>query len=150
MKKFLNFAVLGIIAGSLAVVSCTQEVKTSDFESLKTEVENLKNQLKASEVDLKTQLNTLQFVLQSYKDEVTPQLAQLTEDLKADYDILAAADVILAQQLEEAKNGLQAAIDENSKDIAANKKALQSTRTPRTLPPTRRLSRMLLPSTRSW
>ena len=125
MKKFLNFAVLGIIAGSLAVVSCTQEVKTSDFESLKTEVENLKNQLKASEVDLKTQLNTLQFVLQSYKDEVTPQLAQLTEDLKADYDILAAADVILAQQLEEAKNGLQAAIDENSKDIAANKKALQ-------------------------
>lgn len=42
MKKFLNFAVLGIIAGSLAVVSCTQEVKTSDFESLKTEVENLK------------------------------------------------------------------------------------------------------------
>ena len=31
MKKFLNFAVLGIIAGSLAVVSCTQEVKTSDF-----------------------------------------------------------------------------------------------------------------------
>ena len=125
MKKFLNFAVLGIIAGSLAVVSCTQEVKTSDFENLKTEVENLKNQLKASEVDLKTQLNTLQFVLQSYKDEVTPQLAQLTEDLKADYDILAAADVILAQQLEEAKNGLQAAIDENSKDIAANKKALQ-------------------------
>lgn len=125
MKKFLNFAVLGIIAGSLAVTSCTQEVKTSDFENLKTEVENLKNQLKASEVDLKTQLNTLQFVLQSYKDEVTPQLAQLTEDLKADYDILAAADVILAQQLEEAKNGLQAAIDENSKDIAANKKALQ-------------------------
>ena len=125
MKKFLNFAVLGIIAGSLAVVSCTQEVKTSDFESLKTEVENLKNQLKASEVDLKTQLNTLQFVLQSYKDEVNPQLAQLSEDLKADYDILAAADVILAQQLEEAKNGLQAAIDENSKDIAANKKALQ-------------------------
>ena len=125
MKKFLNFAVLGIIAGSLAVVSCTQEVKTSDFESLKTEVENLKNQLKASEVDLKTQLNTLQFVLQSYKDEVNPQLAQLSEDLKADYDILAAADVILAQQLEEAQNTLQAAIDENSKDIAANKKALQ-------------------------
>ena len=125
MKKFLNFAVLGIIAGSLAVVSCTQEVKTSDFENLKTEVENLKNQLKASEVDLKTQLNTLQFVLQSYKDEVNPQLAQLSEDLKADYDILAAADVILAQQLEEAQNTLQAAIDENSKDIAANKKALQ-------------------------
>ena len=125
MKKFLNFAMLAVIAGSLAVTSCTQEVKTSDFENLKTEVENLKNQLKASEVDLKTQLNTLQFVLQSYKDEVTPQLAQLTEDLKADYDILAAADVILAQQLEEAKNGLQAAIDENSKDIAANKKALQ-------------------------
>ena len=125
MKKFLNFAMLAVIAGSLAVTSCTQEVKTSDFENLKTEVENLKNQLKASEVDLKTQLNTLQFVLQSYKDEVTPQLAQLSEDLKADYDILAKADILLGQQLEEAQNTLQAAIDENSKDIAANKKALQ-------------------------
>ena len=114
------------LAVSLAVVSCTQEVKTSDFGNLKSEVEALKDQLKASDIDYKTQITTLRFIFESYKNEVTPQLVALNEQMKADYEILSAADVLLAQQLEEAQAALQAAIDQDAEDIAANAEAIQA------------------------
>ena len=124
--KFFSPIVPVALAVSLAVVSCTQEVKTSDFENLKSEVEALKDQLKASDIDYKTQITTLRFIFESYKDEVTPQLAKLNEQMKADYEVLAAADVLLGRQLEEAQNTLQAAIGQNSEDIAANAEAVQA------------------------
>ena len=93
--KFFSPLVPVALAVSLAVVSCTQEVKTSDFGNLKSEVEALKDQLKASDIDYKTQITTLRFIFESYKDEVTPQLVALNEQMKADYEVLAAADVLL-------------------------------------------------------
>ena len=86
----------------------------------------MKDQLKTSDIDYKTQITTLRFIFDSYKDEVTPQLAKLNEQMKADYEILSAADVLLAQQLEEAQASLQAAIGQNSEDIAANADAIQA------------------------
>jgi len=124
--KFFSPLVPVALAVSLAVVSCTQEVKTSDFGNLKSEVEALKDQLKASDIDYKTQITTLRFIFESYKDEVTPQLAKLNEQMKADYEILSAADVLLAQQLEEAQATLQAAISQNADDVAANAEAIQA------------------------
>jgi len=124
--KFFSPIVPVALAVSLAVVSCTQEVKTSDFGNLKSEVEALKDQLKASDIDYKTQITTLRFIFESYKDEVTPQLVALNEQMKADYEILSAADVLLAQQLEEAQASLQAAIGQNSEDITANAEAIQA------------------------
>ena len=114
------------LATSLALVSCTQEVKTSDFENLKAEVETLNNQLKATDINFKTQITTLRFIFESYKNEVTPQLVALNEQMKADYEVLSAADVLLAQQVEEAQASLQAAIDQDAEDIAANKKAIEA------------------------
>ncbi|MBE6252871.1 MAG: hypothetical protein E7109_05080 [Bacteroidales bacterium] len=86
----------------------------------------MKDQLKASDIDYKTQITTLRFIFESYKDEVTPQLVALNEQMKADYEILSAADVLLAQQLEEAQASLQAAIGQNSEDITANAEAIQA------------------------
>ena len=126
MNKFFSPIVPVALAVSLAVVSCTQEVKTSDFGNLKSEVEALKDQLKASDIDYKTQITTLRFIFESYKNEVTPQLVALNEQMKADYEVLAAADVLLGQQLEEAQNTLQAAIGQNSEDIAANAEAIHA------------------------
>ena len=126
MNRFFNSVVLITLAFSLALVSCTQEVKTSDFENLKSEVEALNNQLKATDIDYKTQITTLRFIFESYKNDVTPQLVALNEQMKADYEVLAAADILFAQQVEEAQASLQAAIDQDAEDIAANKKAIEA------------------------
>ena len=126
MNRIFNSVVLITLAFSLALVSCTQEVKTSDFENLKAEVEALNNQLKATDIDYKTQITTLRFIFESYKSDVTPQLVALNEQMKADYEVLSAADVLLGQQLEEAQATLQAAIDQDAEDIAANAEAIQT------------------------
>ncbi len=126
MNRIFNSVVLITLAFSLALVSCTQEVKTSDFENLKSEVEALNNQLKATDIDYKTQITTLRFIFESYKSDVTPQLVALNEQMKADYEVLAAADILFAQQVEEAQASLQAAIDQDAEDIAANKKAIEA------------------------
>ena len=126
MNRIFNSVVLIILASSLALVSCTQEVKTSDFENLKAEVEALNNQLKATDINFKTQITTLRFIFESYKNEVTPQLVALNEQMKADYEVLSAADVLLAQQLEEAQAALQPFISKNAEDIAVNKKAIEA------------------------
>ncbi|MBQ4168363.1 MAG: hypothetical protein II599_00830, partial [Bacteroidales bacterium] len=75
---------------------------------------------------MKTQINTLRFVLESYQDDVVPQLVALNEQMKADYEVLAAADILFAQQVEEAQATLQAAIDQDAEDIAANAEAIQT------------------------
>ena len=126
MKRFFSPIISIALTASLTLVSCTQEVKTSDFENLKAEVEALNNQLKATDIDYKTQITTLRFIFESYKSDVTPQLVALNEQMKADYEILSAADVLLGQQLEEAQATLQAAIDQDAEDIAANAEAIQT------------------------
>ena len=124
MKRSFFPIALITLAASLTIASCVPEVKTADIENLKAEVETLRNQLKSSDVDFHTQLSTLRMIFQSYKDEVNPKLVQLGEQMKADYEVLSAADILLAQQLEEAKKPLEEAIEQNSKDIAANAEAI--------------------------
>ena len=123
MKVFISPLIPIVLAASLAIVSCDH--KKEEFDGLKKEVEAMKDQLKASDLDMKTQINTLRFVLESYQDEVVPQLVALNEQMKADYDVLSAADILLGEQLEEAKKPLEEAIEQNSKDIAANAEAIQ-------------------------
>ncbi|MBE6252872.1 MAG: hypothetical protein E7109_05085 [Bacteroidales bacterium] len=123
MKVFFSPLIPIVLASSLAIVSC--DYMKEEFDGLKKEVEAMKDQLKASDLDMKTQINTLRFVLESYQDEVVPQLLALNEQMKADYEVLSAADVLFAQQLEEAKKPLEEAIEQNSKDIAANAEAIQ-------------------------
>ena len=124
MKVFFSPIIPIVLAASLAIVSCDH--KKEEFDGLQKEVEAMKSQLTASNVDMKTQINTLRFVLESYQDDVVPQLVALNEQMKADYEVLAAADVLFAQQVEEAQAALQPFISKNAEDIAVNKKAIEA------------------------
>ena len=124
MKVFFSPIIPIVLAASLAIVSCDH--KREEFDGLQKEVEAMKSQLTASDLDMKTQINTLRFVLESYQDDVVPQLVALNEQMKADYEVLAAADILFAQQVEEAQAALQPFISKNAEDIAVNKKAIEA------------------------
>lgn len=125
MKKFFKPIVLAILAGSLAVVSCTQDNR-AEIDGIKNDIAALKDKVAANEVDVKAQIGTLQYLLQSYKDEVNPKLVALDAQLKKDYADLSAADAALDKAIKDAQTVLQAAIAKNADDIAANKKEIQA------------------------
>lgn len=125
MKKFFKPIVLAILAGSLAVVSCTQDNR-AEIDGIKNDIAALKDKVAANEVDVKAQIGTLQYLLQSYKDEVNPKLVALDAQLKKDYADLSDADAALDKAIKDAQTVLQAAIAKNSDDIAANKKEIQA------------------------
>ncbi len=125
MKKIFKPVVLAILAGSLAVVSCTQDNR-AEIDGIKNDIAALKDKVAANEVDVKAQIGTLQYLLQSYKDEVNPKLVALDAQLKKDYADLSAADADLSKAIKDAQTVLQAAIAKNADDIAANKKEIQA------------------------
>jgi predicted nucleic acid-binding Zn-ribbon protein len=125
MKKIFKPIVLAILASTLAVVSCTQDNRT-EIDGIKSDIAALKEKIAAGEVDVKAQISSLQFLLQSYKDEINPKLNALDAQLKIDYAALAAADEDLNKALKEAQNNLQAMISKNANDISATNKELEA------------------------
>ena len=125
MKKFLKPIVLAILAGSLAVVSCTQDNR-AEIDGIKAEIESIKQQMTAGEIDVKAQINTLQYLLQSYKDEVNPKLTALQTQLNSDYAELSDAEAKLNKALQDAQAALQAQINLNSEAIDETNEELQA------------------------
>ena len=112
------------LAVSLTVVSCVPN--REEISSIQNELAALKDKVAANEADVNAQLGTLQYLLQSYKDEVNPQLVALDAQLKKDYASLSAADEALSKALKSAQSVLMTAISKNADDIAANKKDIQA------------------------
>lgn len=124
MKKFFKPLVLVMLATSMAIVSCAPN--RDEIDGIKNDIAALKDKVAANEVDVKAQIGTLQYLLQSYKDEVNPKLVALDAQLKKDYADLSAADAALDKAIKDAQTVLQAAIAKNADDIAANKKEIQA------------------------
>lgn len=124
MKKFFKPIVLAILAGSLAVVSCTQDNR-AEIDGIKAEIAAIKEKMAAGEVDVKAQISTLQYLLQAYKEEVNPKLTALDAQMKVDYTVLSEADEALAKALKDAETALLAKINKNSSDIAATNEEVQ-------------------------
>ena len=124
MKKFFKPLVLVMLAASMAIVSCAPN--RDEIDGIKNDIAALKDKVAANEVDVKAQIGTLQYLLQSYKDEVNPKLVALDAQLKKDYADLSAADAALDKAIKDAQTVLQAAIAKNADDIAANKKEIQA------------------------
>ena len=112
------------LAVSLTVVSCVPN--REEMDSIKNDLAALKDKVAANEADVNAQLGTLQYLLQSYKDEVNPQLVALDAQLKKDYASLSAADEALSKALKSAQSVLMTAISKNADDMAANKKEIQA------------------------
>ena len=124
MKKLFKPLVLVMLATSMAIVSCVPN--RDEIDGIKNDIAALKDKVAANEVDVKAQIGTLQYLLQSYKDEVNPKLVALDAQLKKDFADLSAADAALSKAIKDAQTVLQAAIAKNSDDIAANKKEIQA------------------------
>ena len=124
MKKIFKPIVLVMLATSMAIVSCVPN--RDEIDGIKNDIAALKDKVAANEVDVKAQIGTLQYLLQSYKDEVNPKLVALDAQLKKDYAELSEADALLSKAIKEAQSALMAAISKNSDDIAANKKEIQA------------------------
>ena len=124
MKKLFKPLVLVMLASSMAIVSCVPN--RDEIDGIKNDIAALKDKVAANEVDVKAQIGTLQYLLQSYKDEVNPKLVALDAQLKKDFADLSAADAALSKAIKDAQTVLQAAIAKNSDDIAANKKEIQA------------------------
>ena len=124
MNRIFSPIVSVALAISLTAVSCIPN--REEMDSIKNELAALKDKVAANEADVNAQLGTLQYLLQSYKDEVNPQLVALDAQLKKDYASLSAADEALSKALKSAQSVLMAAISKNADDIAANKKDIQA------------------------
>ncbi len=124
MNKFFFPIVSGALALSLTFVSCVSN--REEMDSIKNELAALKDKVAANEADVNAQLGTLQYLLQSYKDEVGPKLVALDAQLKKDYASLSDADEALSKALKSAQSALMAAISKNADDIVANKKDIQA------------------------
>ena len=79
MKNVCKYALLAIFAASLAVVSCTSDMKA--------DLERIEDKIDANQASLQQQISAMKTALDTYKAEVAPELQSLVQ---ADKDLLAS------------------------------------------------------------
>ena len=85
MKKLLTNLMLAVLVGSLAVVSCTKDLKDNDQKQ------------DVAMANMQMQIEALQAALDNYKNVVNPKLNEL---VAADADLLQALNTAKAQMQE--------------------------------------------------